>query len=95
MINILNNSKNEYLNEYSKKYFIDTETDTNGEYNKVFCIFYTEADEIDKQFNMIKENNKRIDRVKFIFFLEYCLDKLLNNIQDKSLIYFNNLNYIK
>ena len=68
MINILNNSKNEYLNEYSKKYFIDTETDTNGEYNKVFCIFYTETDKIDKQFNLIKENNKRIDRVKFIFF---------------------------
>ena len=41
---------------------------------------------------MIKENNKRIDRVEFIF-LEYCLDKLLNNIQDRSLIYFNNLNY--
>ena len=51
-----------------KIYFIDTETDTNEEYNKVFCIFYTETDEIDKQFNLIKENNKSIDGVEFIFF---------------------------
>ena len=50
-----------------KIYFIDTETETSGEYNKVFCISYTETDEIDKQFNLIKENNKRIDGVEFIF----------------------------
>ena len=48
MINILNYSKNKHLNEYSKIYFIDTETETNGEYHKVFCICYTEADKIDK-----------------------------------------------
>ena len=68
MINILNNSKNEHLNEYSKIYFIYTKTETNGEYHKVFCIFYTETDEIYKQFDLIKENNKRIDGVEFIFF---------------------------
>ena len=31
-----------------KIYFIDTETETSGEYHKVFCISYTKADEIDK-----------------------------------------------
>ena len=67
MINILNHSKNEHINEYSKIYFIDTKTDTSEEYHKVFCISYAEDDEIDKQFNLIKENNQRIDGVKFIF----------------------------
>ena len=75
-------------NEISKIYFADTETDTSGPYHVAFCIAYAEQDEIDNNFNIIKEHPK----IKFEFGRD-CLNKFLDNIEDHALVYFHNLGY--
>ena len=75
-------------NEISKIYFADTETDTSGPYHIAFCIAYAEQDEIDNNFNIIKEHPK----INFEFGRD-CLNKFLDKIEDHALVYFHNLGY--
>ena len=75
-------------NKVSKVYFADTETDTSGTNHVAFCIAYAEQDELDSNFNIISENNN----INFEFGMS-CLTKLLDNIEDGSLVYFHNLAY--
>ena len=74
--------------EESKVYFADTETDTSGINHVAFCIAYAEQDVLDNEFN-IKNENKDI---KFEFGKD-CLNKFLDKIENKSLVYFHNLAY--
>ena len=74
--------------EISKIYFADTETDTSGHYHVAFCIAYAEQDEIDENFNIIKEHPK----INFEFGRD-CLNKFLDKIEDHALVYFHNLGY--
>ena len=74
--------------EISKIYFADTETDTSGPYHVAFCIAYSEGDEIDENFNIIKEHRK----INFEFGRD-CLTKFLDKIENNSLVYFHNLGY--
>lgn len=74
--------------EISKIYFADTETDTSGPYHVAFCIAYAEQDEIDNNFNIIKEHPK----INFEFGRD-CLTKFLDKIENNSLVYFHNLGY--
>lgn len=72
----------------TKIYFADTETDTSGNYHVAFCIAYAEQDEIDNNFNIIKEHPK----INFEFGRD-CLTKFLDKIENNSLVYFHNLGY--
>lgn len=78
----------EQENKISKIYFADTETDTSGPYHVAFCIAYAEQDEIDENFNIVKEHPK----INFEFGRD-CLNKFLDKIEDHSLVYFHNLGY--
>lgn len=72
----------------TKIYFADTETDTSGPYHVAFCIAYAEQDELDENFNIVKEHPK----INFVFGRD-CLNKFLDNIENNSLVYFHNLGY--
>lgn len=72
----------------TKIYFADTETDTSGKYHVAFCIAYAEQDELDENFNIVKEHPK----INFEFGRD-CLNKFLDKIEDHSLVYFHNLGY--
>ena len=74
--------------EISKIYFADTETDTSGPHHVAFCIAYSEQDETDENFNIIKEHPK----INFVFGRD-CLTKFLDNLENNSLVYFHNLGY--
>lgn len=74
--------------EISKIYFADTETDTSGSYHVAFCIAYSEEDETDENFNIIKEHRK----INFEFGRD-CLTKFLDKLENNSLVYFHNLGY--
>lgn len=74
--------------EITKIYFADTETDTSGPYHVAFCIAYAEQDELDENFNIVKEHPK----INFEFGRD-CLNKFLDKIEDHSLVYFHNLGY--
>ena len=74
--------------EISKIYFADTETDTSGPYHVAFCIAFSEQDEIDENFNIVKEHRK----INFEFGRD-CLSKFLDKIENNSLVYFHNLAY--
>ena len=74
--------------EISKIYFADTETDTSGPYHVAFCIAYSEEDETDENFNIVKEHRK----INFEFGRD-CLTKFLNKLENNSLVYFHNLAY--
>lgn len=74
--------------EISKIYFADTETDTSGLYHVAFCIAYSEQDETDENFNIIKENQE----INFEFGRD-CLTKFLDKLENNSLVYFHNLGY--
>ena len=75
-------------NEISKIYFADTETDTSGPYHVAFCIAYSEQDETDENFNIVKENQE----INFEFGRN-CLNNFLDKIENNSLVYFHNLGY--
>ena len=75
-------------NEIRKIYFADTETDTSGPQHVAFCIAYAEQDELDNNFNIVKEHPK----INFEFGRD-CLNKFLDKIEDHSLVYFHNLGY--
>ena len=75
-------------NKITKIYFADTETDTSGPYHVAFCIAYAEQDELDENFNIVKEHPK----INFEFGRD-CLNKFLDKIEDHSLVYFHNLGY--
>lgn len=75
-------------NEIRKIYFADTETDTSGKYHVAFCIAYAEQDELDENFNIVKEHPK----INFEFGRN-CLNKFLDKIENNSLVYFHNLGY--
>ena len=72
----------------TKIYFADTETDTSGPYHVAFCIAYSEQDELDNNFNIIKEHRK----INFEFGRN-CLTKFLDKVENNSLVYFHNLGY--
>ena len=74
--------------EISKIYFADTETDTSGPYHVAFCIAYSEEDETDENFNIVKEHRK----INFEFGRD-CLTKFLDKLENNSLVYFHNLGY--
>lgn len=74
--------------EISKIYFADTETDTSGPYHVAFCIAYSEEDETDENFNIVKEHRK----INFEFGRD-CLTKFLDKLENHSLVYFHNLGY--
>ena len=74
--------------EISKIYFADTETDTSGPYHVAFCIAYAEQDELDNNFNIVKEHPK----IEFVFGRD-CLKRFLDNLENNSLVYFHNLGY--
>lgn len=74
--------------EISKIYYADTETDTSGPYHVAFCIAYSEGDETDENFNIVKEHRK----INFEFGRD-CLTKFLDKLENNSLVYFHNLGY--
>lgn len=74
--------------EISKIYYADTETDTSGPYHVAFCIAYSEGDEIDENFDIVKEHRK----INFEFGRD-CLTKFLDKLENNSLVYFHNLGY--